>query len=155
MQRIGRLGKEVEPRLTPKAKRLVVEVPIYFNQYIPGVEDGSLEVLAVFWDDKAERINDMAEKHRKDDQPTEGKGMLVEVLGKLYTHRYHDRDGRLVKITKMYVYDVSYPNQFGQGRANTQESTPTPVKESIPTMNAEDIKDPLTDYQTFRPHEPV
>ena len=152
MQRIGRIGTIVEPTITPKAKRLVVEVPIYFNQYIPGVKDATLEVMAVFLDERAERLNEMASKHMKDDVPTQGKGMMVEVLGKLFTHKYKDnKDGRIIKITKMYIYDVTYPNMYG----NTNRSAPSPTQtnhQSPPKTTYEPMKepdDPMKSYDDF------
>lgn len=135
MQRIGKIGSVVEPIITPKAKRLVVEVPIYFNQYIPGVEDGSLEVIGVFFDELAERVNEMALKDvTREGTPTQGKGMMVEVLGKLFTDRYKDKkDGRLIKITKMYVFDVCYPNIYGKAKNTTNTTLPTtpPVTQTV------------------------
>lgn len=161
MQRVGRIGSTVEPTITPKAKKLVVEVPIYFNQYIPGVDDATLEVIGVFLDERAERLNDMAQKDMKNDQPTQGKGMMVEVLGKMWTHKYKDKDtGRIVKQTKMYIYDVTYPNIYGNTRKN--QSTPDkktneePSNESPPSNPSKprfepskEPDDPVESYQQF------
>jgi len=120
MQRIGRIGKEIEPIITPKAKRLVVETPIYFNQHIPGVKDGTLEVMGIFLDDKAEKINEMAyERDEKYNLEAQGKGMLVEVLGKLYTHKYKNNAGITVKQTRMHIYDVAYPTIYTNELTNS------------------------------------
>lgn len=141
MQRVGKIGSVVEPIITPKAKRLVAEAPIYFNQYIPGVEDGSLEVIGVFFDDLAEKLNEMAQKDTtKDGKPTQGKGMMVEVLGKLFTERYKDKnDGRIIKKTKMYIYDVCYPNLYGKPRNTnnqTSQSNPQSQQQVVNIENA-------------------
>jgi len=124
MQRIGRIGTEIEPIITPKAKRLVVEAPIYFNQHIPGVKDGTLEVMGIFLDDKAEKINEMAQQRdEKYNLEAQGRGMLVEVLGKLYTHKYENNAGIIVKQTRMHIYDVAYPTIYTNELTNVNTST--------------------------------
>lgn len=136
MQKVGRLGSIVEPIITPKAKRLVVEVPIYFPQYIPGRKNSSFDVMAIFFDEVAERLNDMAQKDmNKDGELTQGKGMLVEVLGRLFTDKWEDKDTkRIIKITKMYVYDVSYPSIFSSPKNNNQNANTNQNQQSNPSQ---------------------
>ncbi|QST02913.1 hypothetical protein IMZ31_20405 (plasmid) [Pontibacillus sp. ALD_SL1] len=93
-------GKEIVLKHTKKGVPFV-NVPIFFNMYVPIVEQTSLDLYATFWGDKALWIAEEAKKDTKNNALTGGKGMKKFLIGYPYTEEYNNK-----KYNKFYVVEA-------------------------------------------------
>lgn len=104
----GVIAREVELKTTPKGHK-VVEVPVFFNDYIQGVGKTTWEARVTLWGDKAQWLFDQAQKHeKKDGTQTKGKGMPMFFVGNSYTHKYKNNQNVEVRENRVNVFEVSY-----------------------------------------------
>lgn len=143
----GVIGTEVNVRmvdLKSGGKTTVSEVPVFFNGFIPGLGKGSFETYVTLWGEKAEWLHEQAEKHaKKDGTKTNGKGMPMDFVGYLHTHKYTNTEGKEVKVTKVVASDIKFPTSvFGSGSSTTTSTTTNTTNEQ--TQSAPPMEEPPT-----------
>lgn len=126
-QATGVIGTEIkEPRDvdTRIGKTKVLDIPVFFNGYVPGIKKTALETYVTLWGDRANWLYEKAQNHTKKDGPaTKGRGMAMDFICYVYTDKYI-KDGVEVKQAKIVAADVKYP-QSVFGPSTRGENTPT------------------------------
>lgn len=124
----GVIGTKVEKRtvnLQNGGTTTVVEVPVFFNGYIPGIGKTAFESYVTIWGDKAEWLSQQAAKHtKKDNTATYGKGMPMDFVCYIHTHKYK-KDGQEIKVTKTVAVDVKFTSSVFSSTASTSTANAT------------------------------
>lgn len=104
------IGSALKPKTvnTKNGPMTVVEALVFFNGHFPVVKESSLNVFVSFWGEKAEWLLNKAQSHMKNNVPTGGKGMFVDLACTLYTHTYQNQNNEDVSFTKAIALDVKY-----------------------------------------------
>lgn len=122
----GVIGSEVTKRTVNfqnGGTTTVVEVPVFFNGYIPGIGKTAFESFVTVWGEKAEWLAQQAAKHtKKDNSPTNGKGMPMDFVCYVHTHKY-EKDSKEIKVTKTIAIDVKFTSSAFSSTTSTTSTT--------------------------------
>jgi len=146
----GRIGTVVSPeivKLKSGGQTVKVEVPVFFNGYVPGAGQSTLETWVTIWGERATWLHEQAEKHERTvdgvTTKTEGKGMLMDFVCYIYTNTYNDK-----KSNRMVAVDVTFPSGIfssAEGTTSTQTTTTNSKPAQTDTQKAAVTEAPPTE----------